>query len=427
MSPKRLALRQAPSAAKSVERDQSPRCVSRPRAALMDEHDSPQLTSVTVLWNDSDTDSLQRLGFFGQDGKEPCGKITAKFSIEHASAVDVVPPTLRISLFKPTAEGLGSCIGPSILYPARYLGPIATRTHHTEQEYTPDFVAAGLARLGVEFASEMVFRVHHPPILTFKSRPNPQFFERPEVQKHMRLMRSLSRANRVMLFFIRDIDMDIDSAVERFNAVPVMDFPARTSEASYMAEVEAKWKEYGISTKPGTTEAQTSVKDKTGLREDKKRERSTDTVEKQAETSAGRARKRVKLHSQSQSFRLTGTNESLAGAAALQTGRAIVRATENEADTTTPTMSLTEPSGTSEAAFTRITPTGNLPHRWAEWWQFTYGPLGADRTDNAQLNLAWRTMQASRDNNTADFAAGVVDSIMHSLDINKAEEGEEGS
>ncbi|KAL1633004.1 hypothetical protein SLS58_011261 [Diplodia intermedia] len=294
----------------------------------MDEHDSLQLTSVAALWNDSDTGSLQRLEFFEHDGEQPCRKITAKFSIEHASSV--ASPNLRISLFKPTAEGLGSCIGPSILYPARYLGPIATRTHHTEREYTPDFVADGLARLGVEFASEMVFRVHHPPIMTFKNRPNPQFFERPEVQKHMRLMLSLSRANRVMLFFIRDTDMDIDSAVESFNAVPVMEFPARTSEASYMAEVEAKWKGYVISTKPGTTEAQTSVKDKTGLREDKKRERSTDTVEEQAETSVGRAQKRVKLHSQSQSFRLTGTNESLAGAAALQNERVIVKATDNE-------------------------------------------------------------------------------------------------
>ncbi|KAF4537010.1 hypothetical protein BFW01_g6930 [Lasiodiplodia theobromae] len=386
---------------------------------------SPGPISTIALWNDPDTGLSQHLGHC-RKGRP--SYLSVSFSRDRdEGSVHHICLNLHVPL-----DNAEQSFGITANFRAQYLGPIVTRSHHRAINYkqqpsklsqTPEFIISQLDSFGSDGFKELVFMVHHPPeVLLFQVQtPDVWRVADVEAQKRISRMRSLSRAERLRLFIPMHRAASLDEIVQAANSVPVLEGRAFTSSLGYSADVEEKWKDWGVIIKD-TTDNTGSADEKADLAKHEKRRRSADS-EQQADIGKGRDPKRVKPDPNPQRSVPANTDKALFHVAEVESEGGAATSDSTTAGTSTLVMSTTsscsETPSLGGTTFTRIAPTTELANKWAEWWEFMYGSLGVAKTDPVLVDSMLRMMQAVRNNDAEEFAAGVTDSALYSLNIDK--------
>lgn len=402
--------------------------------------------STIALWNDSDTGLSHHLGhcregrssylsisFSSKSSGHGEGSYNDEGAGDDQGSVHHMRLDLHVPLHKP--HEVEHPLGIAVNFRAQYLGPIVTRSYHRSAQQhltlsrTPQFIINSLDSLGSDGFVELVFMVRHPPeVLLFPIQaPELWCVADVEAQKRVSRMRSLSRAERLRLFIPIRRPETLDEAVQTFNSVPVLDGRAFTSSLGYSAEVEEKWKDWGVI----TNDIMAGIRSTDGqadLVKHEKRKESVDS-EQQEDIGNGRDPKRVKSGPTSQSSVPANTNKALFHVAEVESEGGVTTSDDTTAGTSTSIMprpsSFSETPSLGGATFTRIAPTTQLANKWAEWWEFMYGGLGIDKTDPVLADSMWRMMRAARNNDAEEFAAGVADSALYSLSVDKKDDMEE--
>lgn len=392
---------------------------------------SPGPISTIALWNDPDTGLSQHLGHC-RKGRP--SYLSVSFSRDRdEGSVHHICLNLHVPL-----DNAEPSIGITANFRAQYIGPIVTRSHHrfvacdqqpSKLSRTPEFIISQLDNLGSDGFKELVFMVHHPPeVLLFQVQtPDVWRVADVEAQKRISRMRSLSRAERLRLFIPMHRAASLDEIVQTVNSVPVLEGRAFTSSLGYSADVEEKWKDWGVVTKD-ITAITDSADEKADLAKHDKRKRSVDS-EQHADIGKGRDPKRVKPDPNPQRSVPANADKALFHVAEVEPEGGVATFDSTIAGTSTLIMSrhssCSETPSLGGATFTRIAPTTQLANKWAEWWEFMYGSLGIDKTDPVLANSMWRMMRAARNNDAEEFAAGVADSALYSLNVDKKDDMEE--